>query len=119
MAAAAGIIPISVQLFKSFSAKTSTPGGSRQAGSFPAAAATGCTSRAAALAALAAAPPLSDLHHASQWRPAGYEAALGRLEDFLRREGAAASGTPRGLIGGGEQGSHAAEAGGGGSLRYA
>ena len=51
----------------------------------------GPRSRSAALAALAAAPPLSDLHHASQWRPAGFEAAHGRLEDFLRREGGAAT----------------------------
>ena len=51
-----------------------------------------CSSRSSALAALAAAPPLSDLHHTSQWGPAGFEAAHGRLEDFLRREGATAAG---------------------------
>jgi hypothetical protein len=49
----------------------------------------GEVSRSSALAALASAPPLVDLHQWCQWR-AVFEPTLGRLEDFLQSEGPAA-----------------------------
>lgn len=49
----------------------------------------GCLGREAALAALRAAPELSDLRMSSQWTLV-FQSELGPLEDFLRVEGAAA-----------------------------
>ncbi|GAX75620.1 hypothetical protein CEUSTIGMA_g3064.t1 [Chlamydomonas eustigma] len=46
--------------------------------------------RATALKALSKVPPLTDLHHGSQWSVM-FEQSLGRLEDFLRREAAEAA----------------------------